>query len=190
MLRLGCQPFPTTPTNTTAGEAIIHRHWTLFLWATMASALSFFLASFQVHEKSILLALAPSSLLLWHDPTLVDWFSMVCCWSLWPLLQTDRLQVPYIACLGLFEALIRLRKSTTGQARSMVPSWMASASYGAMMGLHVAQLIIPVPPNLPDLFEVLWAMVGCGMFCIAWCITGVKLFAGPLNPEFQKAKIS
>ena len=51
------------------------------LWGSTGASLSFFLASFQVHEKSILLPLAPLSLL--DAPMhLIQWFSVVCTWSL------------------------------------------------------------------------------------------------------------
>ena len=52
------------------------------LWGATNSALAFFLASFQVHEKSLLLALAPCSLLLPHDASFVEWFSVVAAWTL------------------------------------------------------------------------------------------------------------
>lgn len=182
MLRLGTE-VPTTAETT-------RRHWTLFLWATMSSALSFFLASFQVHEKSILLALAPCSLLLWQDPVFSDWFSIVSCWTLWPLLQTDRLQIPYVCCLLMFETMIRIRKSTTGQTTSIVPIWIPRGTYVGMIFLHVAQQVIPLPSHLPDLFEVLWATAGCAMFCISWCVTCIKLYMGPLNQGTAKSKQS
>lgn len=172
------------------------RHWTLLLWASMSTALSFFLASFQVHEKSILLALAPCSLLLWQDPCFVHWFSIVACWTLWPLLQTDRLQVPYICCMITFTVLIFMStkgemvlssSSTSTPMRSYscfsgIPwSVIPILTYLGMILLHACQCVITVPVHLPDLFEVLWSLTGCGMFCISWCVTIVHLFAGPLN---------
>ena len=168
-----------------------HRHWTLLLWGTMSTALSFFLASFQVHEKSILLALAPCSLLLWQDPPLVDWFSFVCSWSLWPLLQTDRLDLPYVCCNLLFAALLWLRQSPGGKSTSTftVLPWLPRLSYTGMLILHLLQLCIPAPTNLPDIFEVLWSAGGCGMFCIAWSVTCVKLYTGPMN-QVAKSKTS
>jgi hypothetical protein len=62
MIRLGTEARAAT-TTISLGD-ITNCHWTLFLWANMSSALSFFLVSFQVHEKSILLALAPCATLL------------------------------------------------------------------------------------------------------------------------------
>lgn len=190
-LRLGME----TRTRFDPNNGVTHRHWTLFLWATMSTALSFFLASFQVHEKNILMALAPCSLLLWQDPTFVDWFSFVSCWSLWPLLQTDRLELPYVCCVLILGALIQSRRIMTGHITSIFHAmpWLPISSYAGMLVLHLIQLVIPAPANLPDLFEVLWSATGCGMFCIAWCISCIKLYTGPLNAassRIYKAKSS
>jgi alpha-1,3-glucosyltransferase len=170
----------------------IQRHMSLFLWGAMSTALSFFLASFQVHEKSILLALAPCSLLLWQDPAVVDWFSVVSCWTLWPLLQTDRLELPYICCNLLFVALVWSRHVTMGYATLSIfrlAPWLPTLSYAGMVMLHFLQLVIPAPPDLPDIFEVLWSAAGCGMFCIAWCITCIKLYSASSN-TITKSKSS
>lgn len=175
-----------------------HWHWIQVLWAMTSCSLSFFLASFQVHEKSILLALAPCSLLFWQDPTFVEWFSLVCVWTLWPLLRVDRLQVAYFCCGTIFVSLIWFRRMGMGQmnvptifsrsppgsnfivvALSLFLSLIPSVSFSAMIGLHVAQIIAPHPiSTLPDLFEVLWSVVGCGLFCVAWLVTVVKMYGG------------
>jgi len=175
----------------------IDRHWIGLLWGTMSTALSFFLASFQVHEKSILLALAPCSLLVWQDPMLVDWFSFVSCWTLWPLLQTDRLQIPYVCCILLFVSLVRLRDemmrtmtttTTTGKTECIfdVVPWVPTLCYAGMLLLHLIEMVIPAPANLPDIHEVLWSAMGCGMFCIAWFITCIKMYTGPLNKAIKR----
>jgi alpha-1,3-glucosyltransferase len=184
MLRLGME---------TKKQDQTQRHWIQLLWATTSTALAFFLASFQVHEKSILLALAPCALLLWQDPILVDWFSIVCVWTLWPLLQVDRLHVAYVCMVAIFGSLIWCRR----QANESVPSvfsgllgWIPAVSYLGMLGLHLAEIFVPVPSHLPDLFEVLWSVAGCGMFCLSWSITCVKLFQpGVSVDDSKKAKL-
>ena len=40
-------------------------------------SMAFFLASFQVHEKSLLLSLLPAMMLLDHEPLLVCWFQLL-----------------------------------------------------------------------------------------------------------------
>ncbi|KAG7349443.1 dolichyl-P-Glc:Man9GlcNAc2-PP-dolichyl glucosyltransferase [Nitzschia inconspicua] len=162
---------------------LVEKHWNLLLWATTSCALSFFLASFQVHEKSILLALAPCTLLLWQDPDFVEWFSFVCVWSLWPLLQVDRLQLAYGCTVAIFASMVWFRRMGMGQLT--VPTVFSGnvllrivpfLSYVGMIGLHVAQVVVPPPPTLPDLYEVLWSVMGCGMFVLAWMVTVGKLY--------------
>jgi alpha-1,3-glucosyltransferase len=168
-------------------RTLVEKHWNLLLWATTSCALSFFLASFQVHEKSILLALAPCTLLLWQDPAFVEWFSIVCVWSIWPLLQVDRLQMAYVCTVVIFISLVAFRRMGMGLLR--VPTIFSgnilfrsipTLSYMGMLGLHVLQAVVPPPENLPDLYEVLWSVAGCGMFVIAWLVTVTKLYVSPL----------
>ena len=59
------------------------------------NALSFYLFSYQVHEKSILIALIPISLLLLINPqqdiTMIQFINTVGTFSLYPLLKKDGL---------------------------------------------------------------------------------------------------
>ena len=193
VLTLGMEQDPTS-----AQSAKQHR--VLVLWAMTSCALSFFLASFQVHEKSILLALAPCSLLLWEDPVFVEWFSVVCLWSLWPLLTVDRLQVAYWCMGSVFASMVWFRRITTSSS-TMVGGfsptsttngsvfsgkywiWMSlpDLSFVGMMGLHMAQVLVPAPSHLPDLYEVLWSVAGCGMVSFAWSVTIFKLYFSALS---------
>ena len=66
--------------------------------ALLNSSLAFFLASFQVHEKSLLLALLPIGMLLPTSPLLFGWFSVLGAFSMYPLLVKDGLVLPYAVC--------------------------------------------------------------------------------------------
>jgi alpha-1,3-glucosyltransferase len=173
---------PSSPTG-------VKQHSTLLLWATTSCALSFFLASFQVHEKSILLALAPCSLVYWQDPNFVEWFAFVCVWSLWPLLQVDRLQMAYWCTVTVFASIVWLRRTIMGQSKSasifsdksLVLRSIPAVCLVGMIGLHIAQAFVPAPTNLPDLYEVLWSVAGCGMFSIAWLATVFKLYYSAIS---------
>lgn len=159
------------------------------LWGVTSSALSFFLASFQVHEKSLLLALAPCTFLLPYDTVFVEWFSLITAWTLWPLLQIDRLQLAYICTVGIFVIALRWRRhwqtcnnhiaspigffdSRPNDVRWLIPSF----SYILMLLLHILEYVVTVPDHLPDLFPVLWSIVGCGFCCLAWFITCWRLW--------------
>ena len=76
-----------------------------FLWCMACVATSFFLFSFQVHEKSILLPAMPISLLCLRAPKLATAMPVLACLSMWPLLRKDGLGVAYLGCVVLFTSL-------------------------------------------------------------------------------------
>mmetsp|Transcript_4561 Transcript_4561/g.9811 ORF Transcript_4561/g.9811 Transcript_4561/m.9811 type:complete len:303 (-) Transcript_4561:221-1129(-) len=180
ILRVGTEEDPTS-----AGT--VKKHYTAVLWAATSCALSFFLASFQVHEKSILLALGPCTLLFWQDPLFVEWFSFVCVWSLWPLLRIDRLHIAYWSIVTLFGSMVWFRRNSMGNTvvstvfsgRSLLWKSVPGLSYSSMIGLHLAQALFPPPLHLPDLYEVLWSLTGCAMLSVAWVVTLLKLYHNP-----------
>jgi alpha-1,3-glucosyltransferase len=157
---------------------------TLLFTATTNCALAFFLASFQVHEKSLLLALAPASLL--PDESLVRWFSLVTTWTLWPLLVVDRLQVAYFCIVGIFVGILLLKMELCASPPSGILNgpwlrWIPLATYALMASLHAAESLVEPGPALPDLFPVLWSVAGCGLCGIAYLLTAWKLFTGPVK---------
>lgn len=172
------------------------RHWVVLLLATTSCALSFFLASFQVHEKSILLPLAPCTLLFWQDPAYIEWFSFVCVWSLWPLLQVDRLQVAYCCIITIFASLVWFRRIGMSETKALqifsgklsLLRAIPNLSYIGMICLHVTQALIPAPERLPDLYEVLWSVTGCGLFLFAWFVTTFELFFSSSLVPSQRIK--
>jgi len=77
-----------------------------FLWCMACVSMSFFLFSFQVHEKSVLLPALPVSMLCLRATGLATFFMPVLvCVSMWPLLRKDGLGVAYVGCVVLFVAL-------------------------------------------------------------------------------------
>lgn len=157
--------------------------------AMVNSALAFFLASFQVHEKSILLALLPASTLVLHDPGFCQWLELVGCFTMFPLLRRDGLVVPY-AALCLLYALImdEIGRQTDANSNSsdalwpLSPPWLRHpvprgmlqgirrVSYAAMLALHVAEACIAPPQRYPDLYPALFALCGCGSFLLAYLL--------------------
>lgn len=87
----------------------------LLPYALAASAWSFFLFSFQVHEKSVLLPLMPMTLLLGSSEGLrkecrawVGWANLAGAWTLYPLLSRDNLRTPYFIFTLLWAYLLGL----------------------------------------------------------------------------------
>ena len=89
------------------------------------SSLAFFLFSFQVHEKSILLASLPVSLLA-SLPRTTIWFSLIATFSMYPLLVKDGLALACWALCGIFYVLSQLLLPATEQK----PHWAVRTMVG------------------------------------------------------------
>ncbi|KAF5828838.1 ALG6, ALG8 glycosyltransferase family-domain-containing protein [Dunaliella salina] len=72
------------------------------LLAMANSGFAFFMFSYQVHEKSVLLPLLPVTLLAGYLPTACLWFVPAAMVSMYPLLKRDGLSLPYAALLLLW----------------------------------------------------------------------------------------
>ncbi|KAF9971210.1 Glucosyltransferase-like protein [Actinomortierella ambigua] len=129
-------------------------------------SLSFFLLSFQVHEKSILLPALPVTLLVLDEPVVAPWFMTLACFSMYPLLYREGLVVPYLAVVGLWVWL------TAGLWTRRVPSavkWLAMVAHVGLASLHIAELVVPTPlARYPDLYAVLNAVLSAGGFTVFW----------------------
>ena len=192
-------PLKSSSKTNNQRKSIHELHLKSLLWGAVGSSLSFFLASFQVHEKSILLPLAPLSLLASSEPSLIHWFSIVSIWSMWHLLVVDRLQIPYFAIIIIYLCYVYMIEtevsdtvvSGDGSERiSSLTKWdswdqmiqkLASKvvipiSVFGMIALHIFEAIITPPQTLPDLFPVLWTIGGCISFCFMWIMSLWKLF--------------
>lgn len=73
-----------------------------FILALINSALAFFLFSFQVHEKSILLVAVPVSLHLHNDPLPCFWFLIISSFSMLPLFIKDGLYLVYVVTMIIY----------------------------------------------------------------------------------------
>lgn len=179
--------------------AIIFRHprASLLLPALSAVSWGFFLFSFQVHEKSVLLPLLPMTLLLAGDGGLskemrawVGWANILGSWTMYPLLKRDELRIPYFVLTMLWAYLLGLPPTSFKTYRSRVPRDTSSGQfepstlttllhfsfYIVMIAWHVLEAFVAPPSGKPDLWVVLNALIGAGGFGIAylWCMW--KLF--------------
>ncbi|ESK90477.1 glycosyltransferase family 57 protein [Moniliophthora roreri MCA 2997] len=144
----------------------------LLPYTLLNSSLSFFLFSFQVHEKTILLPLMPLTLLLSgaaQDSSVFEWGALVnnvAVFSMWPLLKRDGLGVPYLALLLLWNRMIG-----HNPLRFPIKNFVQLVSvniYAAAAVLHVLEMIITPPERYPDLFAVLNVLVSTPAFVLAW----------------------
>ncbi|KAL4852697.1 putative dolichyl pyrophosphate Man9GlcNAc2 alpha-1 [Chlorella vulgaris] len=141
-----------------------------FLLCLAASATAFFLFSYQVHEKSILLPLLPLSMLFGaEDPQLLCWINVIATFSMAPLLQKDRLGLAAIGTVAACIAAVQIAQIATAktdaprQHRGGTPllsgrriqQRLIQLSFLGCVVLLVAFVMLPPPQHLPFLYDAL-----------------------------------
>ena len=155
--------------------------------ALASTAFGFFLCSFQVHEKSVLLPLLPMTLLLSTKDGLsaqvrawVGWANMLASWTLFPLLKRDELRVPYAVLTLLWAYLLGLPPVSfslylghhTDRPGLEIPAKVIHLGfYAAMIVWHMLEAFVETPKGKPDLWVVLNVLIGAAGFglCYLWC---------------------
>ncbi|TNN10405.1 Dolichyl pyrophosphate Man9GlcNAc2 alpha-1,3-glucosyltransferase [Schistosoma japonicum] len=158
-----------------------------FLISLTVCALSFYLFSFQVHEKSILLVSIPALCLLPLYPKSSFLFSVCSTLSMWPLFRKDSLQLAslclmcihiILGCFIIFRCnsndkrVVESRKiqdSTISNNRiSIYAAICLLVGYGTLI---LGDLLITPPLEYPDLFPLLLSMysfMSFFLFMIYW----------------------
>ncbi|XP_070688600.1 dolichyl pyrophosphate Man9GlcNAc2 alpha-1,3-glucosyltransferase [Pempheris klunzingeri] len=178
-----------------------------FKLALANSSLAFFLFSYQVHEKSILLAALPACLLLNDLPLTVIWFLQASTFSMLPLFLKDGLLVPYAVTsmaflflsVYLLSALERcseeeLRLEAYHKLLFCLPKldlacivrWKFYISIALMAGLSFVSVALVPPPHLPDLFPVLVSIAAFLQFWGVFLYFNIVQFSGPHTRKSQK----
>ncbi|KAK5869619.1 hypothetical protein PBY51_024322 [Eleginops maclovinus] len=178
-----------------------------FKLALANSSLAFFLFSYQVHEKSILLAALPACLLLNDLPLMAIWFLHASTFSMLPLFLKDGLLVPFaVTSLGflyfsiyLLSALERcseeeLRLGGYHKLLFWLPKldlawivrWKFYVSVSVMAGLSIATVALVPPPHLPDLFPVLVSITSFSHFLGTFIYFNIVQFSEPPSRKSQK----
>ena len=128
-----------------------------------SSAFSFYLFSYQVHEKSILLPLLPLTLLAPDLPRLSAWMPAMAALSMFPLLKKDGLVCAYLGCTILWASIAWPgggREGSSPGTKGQGLQWsgagtLAVSSCVAALTLHVAAALVAPPKRLPYLFDAL-----------------------------------
>eukprot|EP00756_Hemistasia_phaeocysticola_P002372 Hpha_TRINITY_DN11641_c0_g1::TRINITY_DN11641_c0_g1_i1::g.48971::m.48971/K03848/ALG6; alpha-1,3-glucosyltransferase len=141
-----------------------------FVLALVGSSLSFFLFSFQVHEKGVLFPCIPVALLpiaLGPEGRPSWWVAvslhavLVSMLSMYPLVVKDQLGVVYVGlCLPL-AAVCELSPAPTMVRALIRGSWIVG------LVLHGVILFVPPPPRLPDLWTLALTSFCCANFVVA-----------------------
>ncbi|CAN0926056.1 Probable dolichyl pyrophosphate Man9GlcNAc2 alpha-1,3-glucosyltransferase [Linum grandiflorum] len=144
-----------------------------FLYGLLNSSLSFYLFSFQVHEKSILLPLLPATLLAMELPDEFKILLHYALFSMFPLVCRDNLILPYIAlsalCIFLYSAPDG-RRSATLSLVAVISNFL----YLCSLVLHVVYLTVHPPERYPFLFEALIMLLCFSHFVLFALHTNTK----------------
>ena len=166
--------------------------------ALATTAWGFFLCSYQVHEKNVLLPLLPMTLLLAAQngmkPAIRAWVgyaNLLANWTLFPLLCKDELRMPYLVLTSLWAYLMGLppfsiNAYTTPASEggvSIPTKLIHSGTYLAMLTWHAAELFVPPPTDKPDIWVVANVCLGAAGFglCYLWCLWNLAVDSGVLS---------
>lgn len=158
----------------------IWRHSTppqLLIYGSAATAWGFYLFSFQVHEKTVLVPLIPSTLLLVTNDrdiiSIVQWINNMAVFSMFPLLKKDNLVLQYIVTVLLSNWFIggfnyNFLENLLWPTKKAVWLWkpIILLSYLAAFAYHIVDFFRAPPPHLPDLFVILNTTIAFGCFAI------------------------
>ncbi|QRV77618.1 alpha-1,3-glucosyltransferase [Ceratobasidium sp. AG-Ba] len=173
-----------------------HRGPTLLLlpFALFSCAMSFFMFSVQVHEKSILLPLLPITLLLaareseseidsgssgsvmglggiWEWGVLMN---NVAVFSMWPLLKRDGQGLNYFVLTLLWNYVIGYDPT---ELPSSLVKYISLGAYATLGLIHILEAAISPPARYPDLFPVLNVLLSAPVFGMTWiAVGGIMMF--------------
>ncbi|XP_010553919.1 PREDICTED: probable dolichyl pyrophosphate Man9GlcNAc2 alpha-1,3-glucosyltransferase [Tarenaya hassleriana] len=150
-----------------------------FLYGLLNSSMAFYLFSFQVHEKSILLPLLPATLLALRIPNHFSHLTFYALFSMFPLLCRDKLLLPYLMLSFLFfvvhhspgSHIVRYKTKTLFFSSPINPGFgfLLKTHFFISLVLHVVYLTILPPQKYPFLFEAL-IMLLCFSYFILFAL--------------------
>jgi alpha-1,3-glucosyltransferase len=161
------------------------KHLTPLAFAT--TAWGFFMCSYQVHEKNILLPILPMTLLLASEggmkPATRAWVgfaNILASWTMFPLLARDELRMPYTVLNLLWCYLMGLPPCSiaayTAPTAESGLHWSTKLThlgfYILMLAWHGLEAFVSPPTNKPDLWVVANVCLGAAGFglCYLWCL--------------------
>ncbi|KAE8445895.1 hypothetical protein EG329_012674 [Mollisiaceae sp. DMI_Dod_QoI] len=177
----------------------------LLPWTLATTAWGFFLFSFQVHEKSVLLPLMPMTVLLASNHGLsknvrawIGFANLLGVWTMFPLLQRVDLRIPYYVLTLLWAYLLGLPPTSFAiYKQDSQPTWSGFATtslhsifYAMMVAWHFMEAFLAPPQDKPDLWVV--ANVGIGAvgfgICYLWCLWNLVIESGIVNTSKLEKK--
>lgn len=165
-----------------------------FLASLLNTSLAFFLFSYQVHEKSILLVAIPALMNLKafkgqrYSDFAITWFAIVTTFSMWPLLQKDGLALAFLALQVIFittchySALFEFNHdnddgkkrsspkplSQTELCKASILDWLVWTLFNfSLVGfatMALASVYVLPPPNYPHIWPLMISVMSAGHF--------------------------
>lgn len=146
----------------------------LIIYGFSAAAWGFYLFSFQVHEKTVLVPLIPTSLLFVlndHDTiSVIQWINNIATFSLYPLLKKDELTLQYGVLLVLINWLIggftfKLSDNLLWpRNKNILWKLVILGSYLSVISFHIIDGLFLPPARYPDLWVILNTTISFGCF--------------------------
>lgn len=143
------------------------------IYGFAATSWGFYLFSFLVHEKNVLVPLLPTTLLfLLNDQyvsAMVQWVNNIAVFSLWPLLKKEKLVLQYFVMFFLSNWLVGgFSNNYLLPNRSWFWKLVISVSYISVIAVHFIDSLYLPPSKYPDLWVVLNTTVSFGCFALFW----------------------
>ncbi|KAL7750715.1 Glucosyltransferase-like protein [Sorochytrium milnesiophthora] len=164
------------------------------IYAFASTSMSFFLLSFQVHEKTILVPLLPYTLLMVVDMArnrwtwrMWNWMINIGCFSMYPLLKKDGLALQYFCLLALWNAMLVIHAKQSTRAEYYM-RFLEKCSYMVAGAIHLSDWLITPPARLPDLWVVLNVLLSCAVFSLGWFMVNLDFWTYSLASEARRAK--
>lgn len=142
-----------------------------FKYALVNTSMVFFLFSFQVHEKTILVPSLPILLLVREHPMATNWFVILSTFSLQPLLIRDGQTIPYFALITIYTLMtmetfrnhlvLTIPKIFTRQ--NLIVVTYLSSIVGCFV-FSLGAILIKAPANLPHIHPTINALYSCSHF--------------------------
>ena len=156
-------------------------------YSLAGGSLAFFLFSFQVHEKSILLPCLPIAMLYPYDPIFAAWFLSFAAWSMIPLLVRDGCLIPslclipfYLVSLRIFDSIDAStpcqdeQKHSDGVNKGMMLIQRISSVLAGL--IQLLDLTITPPETKPHLWIVANTLLSTGVFTVSYLYLVYRLY--------------
>ena len=181
----------------------------ILLPALSTCAWGFFLFSFQVHEKSVLLPLLPMTLMLGSPSGLspshrawIGFANLLGTFTCYPLLKRDELRIPYFVLTFLWSYLLALpptsfsiyvpseSTSQSGSHPNILTTLLHLSFYLLITAWHIADHLTTPPSSKPDLYVVINVVIGAIGFglCYIWSSWQTVVGSGLMKSWFHEWK--